>query len=69
MVKVIQNKAFTLFEVLISLVILSVMMFSVTKLYTEDETIQRYYELQKIENNYIENKTILSSQNIKLKHN
>jgi len=69
MLRVVGNKAFTLFEVLISLVILSVMMLSITKLYRENETIQRYYELQKIENNYIENKTILSTTNIKLKDN
>lgn len=63
------TKAFTLFEVLISLVILSVMMLALTKLYTKDDAIDTYYELQRIENNYIENKTIQSSENIKLKHN
>ena len=62
-------KAFTLFEVLISLVILSVMMLSLTKFYTKDDTVSIYYELQSIENNYIENKTIQSSENIKLNHN
>jgi len=62
-------KAFTLFEVLISLVILSVMMLSLTKLYIKDDTIQTYYELQSIENEYIETGSINSSENIKLKHN
>jgi len=62
-------KAFTLFEVLISLVILSVMMLSLTKFYTKDDTVSIYYELQSIENNYIENKTIQSGENIKLNHN
>jgi len=63
------TKAFTLFEVLISLVILSVMMLSLTKIYTKDDTLSTYYELQSIENNYIENKTIQSGENIKLNHN
>ena len=61
--------AFTLFEVLVSLVILSVVMISLTKLYKNDDTVQTYYELQKIENNYIENGTIIPSENIKLKTN
>jgi len=64
-----KKKAFTLFEVLVSLIILSVMMISVTKIYTKNDTIQRYYELQNIENNYIETKTVFNTQNIKLKQN
>jgi len=62
-------KAFKLFEVLVSLVILSVMMFSLTKIYTQDDTIEKYYELQSIENHYIETHTIKDSENIKLKQN
>jgi len=46
------KKAFTLFEVLISLVILSVMMLLLLKFFTKDDYVQKYYELQKIENNY-----------------
>jgi len=64
-----QSRGFTLFEVLISLVILSVMILALTKFYTKDDTVSIYYELQSIENNYIENKTIQSSENIKLNHN
>ena len=64
-----KTKAFTLFEVLVSLVILSIMMLSLTKLYTNDDTIQTYYELQSIENEYIETDTITNSEKIKLKHN
>jgi len=45
------------------------MMLSLTKFYTKDDTVSIYYELQSIENNYIENKTIQSSENIKLNHN
>jgi len=62
-------KAFTLFEVLISLVILSVMMISLTKFYTQDDTIQTYYELQSIENEYMETGSIKNSEIIKLEHN
>jgi len=64
-----QSRGFTLFEVLVSLVILSVMMFSLTKIYTQDDTIEKYYELQSIENHYIETHTIKDSENIKLKQN
>ena len=45
------------------------MMLSLTKLYTNDDTIQTYYELQSIENEYIETDTITNSEKIKLKHN
>jgi len=48
------SKAFTLFEVLVSLVILSVMMLILLKYFTKDDTIQTYYELQKMENDYIQ---------------
>jgi len=64
-----KTKAFTLFEVLVSLVILSVMLLSLTKIYTNDDTIERYYELQNIENTYIETNTITNTENIILKQN
>lgn len=64
-----RSRGFTLFEVLVSLVILSVMMFSLTKLYRQDDTIQTYYELQSIENGYIETYTIINTEKIKLNHN
>jgi len=48
------SKAFTLFEVLVSLVILSVMMLILLKYFIKDHSVQKYYELQKIENNYIQ---------------
>jgi len=65
----VRSRAFTLFEVLVSLVILSVMMLSLTKLYKEDDSIQIYYQLQSIENSYIETDTIINTENIKLKQN
>ena len=64
-----KTKAFTLFEVLVSLVILSVMMLSIIKIYTQDDTIETYYELQNIENTYIETNTIPYTKNIILKQN
>jgi len=63
------RRGFTLFEVLVSLVILSVIMLSLTKLYREDNSLKIYYELQSIENSYIETQTITNTQNIKLNHN
>jgi prepilin-type N-terminal cleavage/methylation domain-containing protein len=65
----ISKKGFTLFEVLISLVILGVVLASVSKLFVKNDDIKTYYELQQIENNYIETKTIQNSENIKFKHN
>ena len=59
------KKAFTLFEVLISLVILGVVLASVSKLFVKNNDVEIYYELQKIENNYLETKTIQNSENIK----
>lgn len=64
-----QSRGFTLFEVLVSLVILSVMLLCVTKFCQKDESVQIYYELQNIENSYIETKTIQSTQNIKFNNN
>jgi len=63
------KRGFTLFEVLVSLVILSVIMLSLTKLYREDNSLKIYYELQSIENSYIETQTVTNTKNIKLNHN
>jgi prepilin-type N-terminal cleavage/methylation domain-containing protein len=67
MSKYISKRAFTLFEVLISLVILGIVLSSISKLFIKNDSIKTYYELQDIENNYIENKTIQNSENIKFK--
>ena len=61
------KNSFTLFEVLISLVILSVIISGISKLFVSDDTNQRYYKLQSIENNYIEHNSINNSENIKLR--
>jgi len=59
--------AFTLFEVLVSLVILSIVLIGVQRLYVDDGAIPTYYELQKIENQYIQNNTITQTENIKFR--
>lgn len=64
-----QSRGFTLFEVLVSLVILSVLLLSLTKIYTQDDSIDIYYKLQNMENSYIETNTIISNEKIKLKQN
>ena len=61
------KKSFTLFEVLVSLVILSVVISGVSKLYTKKETTETYYELQNMENEFIATKKVTSTQTIKIK--
>jgi len=61
----ISKRGFTLLEVLLSLVILGVILASVSRLFVKNDDIETYYELQKIENHYIETKTILDNENIK----
>ncbi len=60
------KKSFTLFEVIISFIILSLVLISVGKLFVDDNSIEVYYELQKIQNDYIQNSTVTQTQNIKL---
>jgi len=62
-----KSKGFTIFEVLVSLVILSVLMLSLINLYTQDDQIQTYYELQDAENKYIESSILITTKNINLK--
>ena len=62
-----KNRAFTFFEVLISLVILGVLLSAISRSYFGNDSIEVYYELQKIKNNYIENKIIVNSDTIQLK--
>ncbi len=52
------KQSFTLFEVLISLVILGVVLSSITKLFKSTNDIDTYSKLQFIENEYIEKGTI-----------
>ena len=61
------KNSFTLFEVLVSLIILSVVISGISKLFVNNNTNKIYYELQDIENNYIENNKVNNTNNIKLK--
>jgi len=58
------KKGFTLFEVLVSLVILGVILLSIMRFYTKNNDIEIYSELQTIENIYTEHKTISNTQNV-----
>ncbi len=62
----IEQRAFSLFEVLVSLVILSVLLVSISKLYIEKDTNSLYYELQKMENEFVTSQTITNTTNIKI---
>jgi prepilin-type N-terminal cleavage/methylation domain-containing protein len=57
--------SFTLFEVLVSLVILSITIGGVTKLFKTSSDIGVYYELIKAQNNFTEFDNISETQNIK----
>lgn len=60
------KKAFTLFEVVVSLVILSVFLTTIFNIFSQDNFVETYYELQQLENEYIQNKTVTDTENIKL---
>ena len=60
------KKSFTLFEVLVSLVILGVVLGGIVHLYSKSDPLSIYYELQDIENNYIESHIVKSTKNISL---
>jgi len=59
------KNSFTLFEVIISLIILSIVISSVVKLYTKNNSVKIYYNLEKMENEYITTKKVTNSDNIK----
>lgn len=61
------KKGFTLFEVLVSLVIFAIVLSGIQKLFVDHDTIPTYYELQKIENNYIQTGTVIQSEKIQFK--
>lgn len=61
------KKSFTLFEVLISLVLLSLVISITLKLFNSNDNVEIYYQLQDIENRYNESGVI--NQNEKIKFN
>jgi len=64
-----KTHAFTLFEVLLSLVLLSIILLSISKIFKKNDSLETYYELQNIENIYIETKMIQNTEKIKFKNN
>lgn len=64
-----KKEAFTLFEVLISLVLFAVMLSAIVKIYVNDDTATTYYKLQQIQNDYINNGTIKKDKDIEFKQN
>jgi len=63
----INKNSFTLFEVLISLIILSVVIANISKIYTNKNTTKVYYELQNMENEFISTNHVTNTNNIKIK--
>ena len=62
-----KKNSFTIFEVLVSLVILSIVVSNISKLYSQKDTSKTYYELQNMENEFISTNKVSSTQNIKIK--
>lgn len=58
------KKSFTLFEVLVSLIILAVVLSIVLKLFNKDDNIETYYQLQEIENKYNESGSVEQNEKI-----
>ena len=61
------TKAFTLFEVLVSLIILSMTISGVTKLLKDSNDIEIYYELIDAQNSFNEFGIVNDTKNIKFK--
>lgn len=61
------RKAFTLFEVLVSLVILTILLSTISKLLLENNNLEIYKQLQKDENDFVLDKTISDTEYIKFK--
>lgn len=62
------KKGFTLFEVIISLVIFSIVLMSLLRLNQNENNLQTYYKLQALENEYIQTGSVESTQSIKLQN-
>ncbi|MEA3384344.1 MAG: prepilin-type N-terminal cleavage/methylation domain-containing protein [Campylobacterota bacterium] len=63
----IKKQSFTLFEVLISLVILGIVVSSISKIYTKNDTTKIYYQLQDMENEFVTTNKVTSTPDIKIK--
>lgn len=62
------KNSFTLFEVIVSLVIFSVVLISLIRLDHKEDQLQTYHTLQTLENHYIETNIVNSTGTIKLKN-
>ena len=60
------KNGFTLFEVLVSLIVLSMVISSISKLNMNNNTTEIYYELQALENNFISSGVVNQTENIKI---
>ena len=64
--KKIYKNSFTLFEVLVSLIVLSIVISSISKLTIDNDTTEIYYELQTLENSFISSGVVNQTENIKI---
>lgn len=61
------KNSFTLFEVLISLVILSVVLLNINNIFLFSDTTQTYIELVEQENQFVQNGSVSDTSNLKFK--
>lgn len=59
------KKGFSLFEVVLSFIILSIVIVNISKSFKNSDNIENYYELQKQENSFIEFRSVNSTHKIK----
>lgn len=62
-----EKKAFTLFEVILSLFVLSITLTSVSKIFVKSDTYEIYNKLVVLENDFMERGTVENSYNIVFK--
>jgi type II secretory pathway component PulJ len=60
------KKSFTLFEVLLSLIILSIVVSGISRLYIDNDITENYYTLQKMENEFVTTGEVTNTTNIKI---
>jgi hypothetical protein len=60
-----KKKSYTIFEVIISLIIFSIVLSSMQKLFIDNNTIPIYYELQNLENEFILTNKVHDTKDIK----
>lgn len=58
------KKSFTIFEILVSMVVLALVFSIIIKLFTTNDTVETYYQLQEMENQYNETRSINSTNKI-----